>query len=674
MAQWRAMGVTALVWSAVWILGLGGAVFGAGAAGGFDPGEVLTIGNEYVVLGVTRSGPEAGRFALETTGGLPERPGDDGKPLIYGRPRPWTSYTTVRVDGRSYVFGGPTEKRAGRGGEFGVVRLGPTVRDGAVETICAFGDLEVRQVLEVAASSTSGLPDTVRIVYEVSNQGREAHQVGLRLMLDTMLGENDGAPIRLGERTLTGDSGAEGTDLPSFWQAFDSLSKPNVMAQGTVADPTTVRPDRIVVTNWGNLADHLWEVALTPGKDFTREGEYELDSAVALYWEETPLQPGESRLYATAYGLGGVTIIPGELTLGITAPATVVEGADGTATFPVVVYVQNVGKWPARSVEAALELPEGLSVEGAPGGRRLVGDLGPGEERTLLWNVRTQGQGGKSRRFRVEVTSSGGQTVAGERGVNIQGPPQLRVEARPLPAVRVVGDGFSPDRVSVEAQVSNAGPSVARLTRASILLSEGWRLAPLEKREKFLGSLAAGESRTVRWVVQPEAQGALNAPIEIRVSAPNARGASVGLHSEVPALIPRIYPAVDGPASVTVGSAFRVDIRFANVEALEAVEFEVEFDAERLAVAGVSRGEALVGAEGSLLAFNGGTVENSAGRIRGVKGKLRGGDSGGTLVTLHVLARKAGEARVTVSGARAYAGRPDQQVELGSAVVTVRAR
>lgn len=644
----------------------------ASAIGGFDPAQVLTLGNEYVVLGVTKTGPEAGRFALETTGGAPDRPGDDGKPLIYGRPRPWTSYTTVRVDGQDFVFGGASETRAGRGGKYGTVTQEPEIRDGAVETTCRLGDLEVRQVLELAESSTSGLPDTVRIVYEVTNRGRSSHRLGMRVMLDTMLGQNDGAPIRLGERTLTGDSEAAGKDLPSFWQAFDSLTHPSVMAQGTVADATTVRPDRIEVSNWGNLADRLWTVPLVAGRPFVREGEDELDSAVALFWEEVPLGPGESRLYATAYGLGGVTIIPGELTLGLTAPATAGEAADGTGSFPVVAYVQNVGKWPARGVKVALRLPQGLTVRAGETTERQLGELSPGAEKTFLWQVKFRGLAGTVQKFRVEASANGLSPVVGERRVSIQGPPQLTVEGRPLPEVLVSGDGYSPEQVTVEARVGNSGPAGAKLVRAAVELPAGWTLARLEKTGKFLGNLEPGESRVVRWVIRPDGRGTREGLLKVRAMAVNAKAAWAELHSAaVPPLSPRLYLTTAADA-LRPGRLFRVEVRIANVAAAEGVVLEIGFDPGKLVVVGVSRGEAGVAPDGTLRPFSVAGIDNVRGVVGPVKAQVNSGTEGGTTVlTLHLLATTPGEVRLELRQAEVYSADQTQRVELVPLVLQI---
>lgn len=96
------------------------------------------------------------------------------------------------------------------------------------------GPIQVWQVLSITRSSTTGLMDTAQIEYHVENTDTETHWVGLRLMLDTMLGANDGAPFRVEDRALTTDTVYYAQNMPEFWQAFDSLSSPQVMAQGTL--------------------------------------------------------------------------------------------------------------------------------------------------------------------------------------------------------------------------------------------------------------------------------------------------------------------------------------------------------------------------------------------------------------------------------------------------------
>ena len=166
-------------------------MFGGGA-GAANPAPVQ-MSNDFIKIVVNPGPEEAGRFGVETTGGDPRNPADDDLPLIYGRPLPWTSYTTVQVDGVDWVFGGKTTRRAGRKGRYGDVASPVQVQDGRIVCSYRLGDLKVTQQLSFVKSPTTRYLDTARIHYIVENAGQMTHAVGLRLLIDTMLGANDGA-------------------------------------------------------------------------------------------------------------------------------------------------------------------------------------------------------------------------------------------------------------------------------------------------------------------------------------------------------------------------------------------------------------------------------------------------------------------------------------------------
>ena len=124
------------------------------------------------------------------------------------------------------------------------------------------------------------------------NRGPVRHRVGLRVCLDTMLGSNDGAPFRLGQRQILSDETLRGTAAEPL---LAGLRFPRGAAGHRPGHPGRRGTDparRIYFTNWGTLADDGWEPALVSGRDFTRLGEFEPDSAVALLWEEADLPPG----------------------------------------------------------------------------------------------------------------------------------------------------------------------------------------------------------------------------------------------------------------------------------------------------------------------------------------------------------------------------------------------
>ena len=264
----------------------------------FSSSFAAVLENEYIKVIVNPGPYDTGRFTLQTTGGDPARADDDNAELLFGGADPWSSYTTIRIDGTDYVFGGPTQTRAGFDLPSGEHISGPERRGNAIYTIYQIGDIEVTQVLSFARTSTTGLEDALQIQYFLKNKGSAAHSVGVRLLLDTKLGEEDGAPIRLGNRVITTETALRGNLIPDFWQAFDNLQEPRVIAQGTLRGGSLTPPSEVLIANWGTLADKSWKVSVDPTAGFIRKGEDEPDTAFALFWEGS-LAPGETRQYCT---------------------------------------------------------------------------------------------------------------------------------------------------------------------------------------------------------------------------------------------------------------------------------------------------------------------------------------------------------------------------------------
>ncbi|MFW5998578.1 MAG: hypothetical protein ACOCP5_02370, partial [Halanaerobiaceae bacterium] len=147
-----------------------------------DNYDNLRLGNDYIVIVTNQDENAQGRFAIETTGGAPLKEEDKEKPLVYGRPKPWTSYTTLMIDEKPYIFGGKTGRRAGRDGNYGKVVQEPEVEDNKIVTTSEINNIEIKQILSIVKSSTTGLFDTVNIEYEVTNNSSETRDIGLRLM------------------------------------------------------------------------------------------------------------------------------------------------------------------------------------------------------------------------------------------------------------------------------------------------------------------------------------------------------------------------------------------------------------------------------------------------------------------------------------------------------------
>src|SRR5262249_32906098 len=113
-----------------------------------------------------------------------------------------------------------------------------------------------RQFVEIVAGEQSRLLDTCRVRYILENEGRDVHRVGLRFMLDTFIGANDGVPFAIpGQKDLC-DTKMEfrrKSDVPDFIQA---LERDNLRNPGTIAliqfklGSRIEGPDRVTLGAW----------------------------------------------------------------------------------------------------------------------------------------------------------------------------------------------------------------------------------------------------------------------------------------------------------------------------------------------------------------------------------------------------------------------------------------
>lgn len=584
----------------------------------------LRLGNEYIEIFVNGNEENLGRFAVDITGGNPIFPGDNGEPLIYGRPKPWTSFSTIFLDGEYYVFGGKTEKRAGRGANYGQVIVSPKIiQDGtekAITTTTLFGKIEVEQILTFAKSSTTGLYDTVLIKYRFTNFDEIPHKVGLRIMLDTMLGENDGAPFRVGEKAIVTDTYFTKGSLPDFWQAFDALSNPKVTAQGTIKAPDVSTPDKVYFADWGSMADGLWQFNFDPGQEFWRQGEFELDSAIALYWAPGFLQPGESQTYVTKYGLGGITVVPGLLSLGVTSPAEVIFDTQ-TTSFPIVAYVENTSEIVAKDVVIQLELPEGFSVAES-GLQKVFGNLEPGSTAQVAWNVSLD-QGAilpEQIDYLVKVVASNTDSNQVKRSVNFTPPPLLKIGLDCPEELQVRYGKLEPHPFDLKLQIQNEGGSPAYEVKGQVVLPPGLEFVAKEKMIKYIDRLDPGEEYVIPWKIRvlQDIYGTL--PFETDIFSLNSQKQVLIGNLQIPELPSTCY-LLPLKQEIKVGDFFGIQIKAANIQDVSQISFNLAYNPLLAKALYTSRGTLFVVDE-EYLPWVDPQIDREKGLILGIRGDL----------------------------------------------------
>jgi len=332
------------------------------------------IGNDFIEYFLEAvNNTEKGRFTIGARKGDPSNPNDDGKIMLYGHPRAWSSYTTVNIDGSYFIFNPSSFLYSG------------------TTSLCqqVANEVYIVQELSIVKSATTPREDTVQIKYKIKNSSTGAKNIGLRIMLDTMLGSNDGAPFRVpGLGAVTNEIELSGDNIPEYYQAFDTLTNPTIITQGIFYTDKGNRPDRVQFAHWSNLYRTPWNYTVNPNVRFSNGTSYGGDSAVAIYWENEILLPNEEKEFVTYYGIGEFTQeLRPPLAVSLTSVSEIQANENDyyPNPFTVTAYIMNNSNVQVNNVKAKIVLPDGLDIEEEA--EKTIDSLKPGEERLVSWKV-----------------------------------------------------------------------------------------------------------------------------------------------------------------------------------------------------------------------------------------------------------------------------------------------
>jgi hypothetical protein len=259
--------------------------------------------------------------------------------------------------------------------------------------------VNVTQIVELVPGQ-SRLLDTVLVRYIIVNNSNLPRQVGLRVMLDTFIGANDGVPFRIPGRStfLETKEDFDQKQIPDYVQAWEKadLKHPGTVAhlglKGIEIGGVSVEPMEMMrICRWPGNSEIRWKwdpEAINQPPDKPK------DSCVVLYWAERKMEPKERRDMAFTYGLSAVSAVQsGSTELGLTAGGSFKLGGQFTLTATV--------KDPKPGQKVTLKLPAGLAL--VPG-ESLEQSLGGGApQEPVSWRIRSTELGDRT----LEVETNG---------------------------------------------------------------------------------------------------------------------------------------------------------------------------------------------------------------------------------------------------------------------------
>lgn len=352
--------------------------------------EVQFIKNNVVEIMVNK---EDGRFAVKTVQGSPQRPEDDNAALLFNQGIPETTFTTFRIDGKDYIYGNTYSGILTDGGMVSSPKV-----EGMVNTSSwRIGDITVTQKLELTDNVTSSDIGNVKISYTVTNNGTKSSVIGTRILLDMMLGDNDGCSISLdGNTNITYETKVEGSNIPMYWRCTDSVDKPKIVSYGFLKGWGNKEPDSMIIAHWSSLSSTKWDYEINPQRNIGSSlNDFKTaDSAAALYWDPRELEPGKVLHFETYYGLGNISdSASGDtFSVNIMAPSKLDINGDiyENNPFDILMELDNSlgNSADLAGINVELILPAGLELAEGEVSSHYLYNIPVGQKANAAWKVK----------------------------------------------------------------------------------------------------------------------------------------------------------------------------------------------------------------------------------------------------------------------------------------------
>ena len=135
------------------------------------------------------------------------------------------------------------------------------------------------------------------ITIQIMNNTEKEPEVGLRFLLDTVLGEGrKNIPFVTENFNIKKEKIIESSSDEKFWISKNK----DLSLMGSIADPlneTAARPDYLHFANWKKLSDVPWKASYHEGRSFNQLPYSIGDCAVAYYWNPVVLEMGSVLTY-----------------------------------------------------------------------------------------------------------------------------------------------------------------------------------------------------------------------------------------------------------------------------------------------------------------------------------------------------------------------------------------
>ncbi|WP_461251722.1 hypothetical protein, partial [Treponema sp. R8-4-B8] len=192
---------------------------------------------------------------------------------LFNVEEPLASFLSINIDGKVYRLGNNKQFQT---------KIDRINGDPAIVFESPF--VKVTQIFTPVKTSGSEATNGVMITIKVQNTSSVKSAIGVRLLLDTTLGEGRRrVPFLTNTQVITSETLLEGHSSELFW--LSRGSKTSLM--GSIVNPVESLgkgPELIHIANWKRLNDAPWKLNFTQGRSFNNLPHSVGDSAVCYYF------------------------------------------------------------------------------------------------------------------------------------------------------------------------------------------------------------------------------------------------------------------------------------------------------------------------------------------------------------------------------------------------------
>lgn len=383
--------------------------------------------------------------------------------------------------------------------------------DGPYITQWEMSGVVIEQRVEYVAGEVSRELDTIKVTFTLTNTNRVTARAGVRMMIDTLIGKNDGVPFYVPGKQGVIDKPTEfkGKDVPDTLFALEKedLTDPNMtVVQMGFGGQGNEKPELLVLSQWPGdretvkrFPDQQYRSVEYLGGTWPLAKTFEKDSAVGLFYLPKPIKPKESRTFSFTYGLGS-------LSSGKSRNATLALAPAGPFVAGQSFRLTALVKDPADKQTVKLTLTPGLRLADHETAEKVV-DAKPGVKIAKAdWEVAIDPEVGGKQTVRAQLV---GTDKSESTTVFVDNPNPV------LHSVAVTGKAVPGGLVRVTATVLKPKGGMT----ATLTLPKG---ASLEMKGGETQAVPAGKAAQPNWLVRLDDTAAGGLKFTVRTADPVA--------------------------------------------------------------------------------------------------------------------------------------------------------